>query len=51
MLYKRRVRDALNLKVFVDVDSDVRLARQGEKERHDSDHSRSMLKRPQSSGT
>ncbi|KAI8826653.1 uridine-cytidine kinase B [Fimicolochytrium jonesii] len=28
MLYKRRVRDALNLKVFVDVDSDVRLARQ-----------------------
>ncbi|TPX56829.1 uridine kinase [Powellomyces hirtus] len=28
MLYKRRVRDALNLRVFVDVDSDVRLARQ-----------------------
>ncbi|TPX65485.1 uridine kinase [Spizellomyces sp. 'palustris'] len=28
MLYKRRVRDVLNLKVFVDVDSDVRLARQ-----------------------
>ncbi|KAJ3147794.1 Uridine-cytidine kinase 2 [Geranomyces variabilis] len=28
MLYKRRVRDALKLRVFVDVDSDVRLARQ-----------------------
>ncbi|KAJ3055651.1 Uridine-cytidine kinase 2, partial [Rhizophlyctis rosea] len=28
MLYKKRVREALNLKVFVDVDSDVRLSRQ-----------------------
>ncbi|KAI9096062.1 uridine kinase family-domain-containing protein [Phlyctochytrium arcticum] len=28
MLYKKRVREALNLKVFVDVDSDTRLARQ-----------------------
>ncbi|KAJ3033766.1 UMP-CMP kinase [Rhizophlyctis rosea] len=28
MLYKKRVREAFNLKVFVDVDSDVRLSRQ-----------------------
>ncbi|KAJ3188921.1 Uridine-cytidine kinase 2 [Gaertneriomyces sp. JEL0708] len=28
MLYKKRIRDALDLKVFVDVDSDTRLARQ-----------------------
>jgi uridine kinase len=29
MLYRKRIRDAFDMKLFVDVDSDIRLSRQG----------------------